>query len=339
MRGMPILVVCLLLAVSIAARGGLTAAEAPQFRGLALGEATPDDVIAALGQPKYGDPAKDETVIYDSQQAGHVDALTFDGTPRKLALVETASPQPGLASRDEILSQLGEPEYELRLGRQTMYEYIQCGMRLWVDAKTGATIGTVLFVPQAHPRVPAGEQRSVTVAPVPSPPSPGKPAVFRVGVASRDITPKAEWLAALDYETVHDPLEVRCAVIANEDETVAIVGADTFIFGAAELAPIQAEARAAGIDYLLYGSSHTHSAIDCMGYYGPRPDEYDAFAQSQIVACIREAQSNMMPATIEVAQVELMLHGGRIETISRNWRDPGIVDPYLTVLRFTGAGE
>jgi hypothetical protein len=314
---------------------GSAAAEPPVFRGLTLGAATSDDVVAALGQPKYGNPAADETIIYDSQQAGHVDSLTFEGTPRKLALVETAASQPGLATRAEILARLGQPEYELRLGRQTMLEYTQRGMRLWVDNKTGATIGTVLFAPQEHPRVPVGEQRSVTVAPVSGPSSPGKPAVFRVGVASRDITPKAEWLAGLDYKSVHDPLEARCVVIAAKGKTIAIVGADTFIFGTAELAPILDAARAVGIDYLLYGSSHTHSAIDCMGYYGPRPNEYDAFAQEQIIACIKAAHGAMTPATIEIAQREIMLYGGRIETISRNWRDPGIVDPYLTVVRFT----
>ena len=319
-----------------AGRMAISAAEAPQFKGLTLGQATPEAVVAALGQPKYGDPAKDESVIYDSARAGHVDSLTFDGKPRALALVETAAPQPGLESRDRILARLGEPEYELRLGRQTMYEYTQQGLRLWVDNATGETIGTVLFAPQEYPRVPAGEQRRVTVAPAAAP-QPGKAAPFRVSLASRDITPKPEWLAGLDYKSVHDPLEVRCVVIANGKNTVAIVGADTFIFGTYELAPIQAAARAAGVDYLLYGSSHTHSAVDCMGFYGPHPDEYDALVQEQTIAAIKEALGKLAPATIEIAQVELPLAGGRIETISRNWRDPGIVWPYLTVVRFLAA--
>ena len=308
----------------------------PQFHGLALGQATAEEVVAALGQPKYGDPAKDETVMYDAGRAGQPDSLTFEGKPRVLALVETAAPQPGLEDRQQIQARLGAPEYELELGRQTMYEYARRGVRLWVDNATGKTIGAVLFVPQEYPRVPVGEQRKVVVEPQASP-SRDRPAVFGVGIAARDITPRPEWLQQLGYDKVHDRLEVRCVVISAGGKTAAIMGGDTFIFGSAEVAPIQAAARAAGIDYLLYGSSHTHSAPDCMGYYGPRPDEYDAFIQRQAIACLQDALARLAPATIEVAQVEIPLEGGRIATISRNWRDPGIVDPYLTVVRFIAA--
>ncbi len=309
---------------------------APEFRGLRLGEAAPEQVVQALGQPKYGDPRTDETVMYDALRAGHLDALTFAGEPRRLVLVEAATIPPDMESGEAILARLGEPEYELALGRQTMYEYTRQGFRLWVENEAGRTVGGVLFAPQEYPRVPAAEQRRVVVPALP-PTSPGEPAVFRVGLASRLITPPQEWLAEVGYEKVHDDLEVRCVAIASGGRTVALLAGDIFVYTAYEIAPIQEGARAAGIDYLLFASTHTHSAPDCVGLDRPRPDRYNAFIQREALACIQEAKARLAPAAIEVAQVELLLEGGRIATISRNWRDPGIVYPYLTVLRFLAA--
>lgn len=308
----------------------------PQFRGLTLGEAGPEQVLQALGPPKHGDPASDETVMYDSQRPGQMDALTFEGRPRRLALVEAATIPPGLEKRAQVKARLGEPEYVLQLGRQTMYEYTMKGYRLWFDNATGETIGAVLFPPQQHPRVPDGEKR-LTVVPALPGPSKGKPAVFRVGFASRDITPPADRLADLRYEKIHDNLEVRCVVLSAGGKTVALVSGDIFVYTAHEIAPIKEGARAAGIDYMVFASSHTHSAPDGIGLDGPRPDAYNAFVQREAIACIQQAKTKLAPATIEIAQAELMLYGGHLSTISRNWRDPGIVWPYLTVVRFSAA--
>jgi hypothetical protein len=309
----------------------------PQFKGLAVGQATPDDVLRILGQPKHGGPAKDESVMYDSLKPGHLDTLTFEGSPPRLALVESPTAPPGMETRDAIRKTLGPPEYELTLGRQTMFEYTQQGYRFWFD-NAGAVIGAVLFAPQEHPRVPAGEQRRTVVPPLPAP-SKGKPAIFRVGFASRDITPPKEHLPDLGYEKIHDNLEVRAIVIVSGGRTIALVSGDIFVYTAYEIEPIRQAARSAGIDYLLFASTHSHSAPDCIGLDGPRPDNYNAFVQREAAACIEQAKQNLVPATIEVAQAELLLHGGRISTISRNWRDPGIVYPYLTVVRFISADK
>ena len=326
-------VVCLM---SAAAGVATAAGEAPQFRGLTIGAATRADAVRLLGQPKYGDPAKDEKLVYDSTRAGHVDELTFEGEPKRLACIEAATPPEGLATRAEIGGRLGEPEYELRLGRQTMLEYSQRGMRLWVDNKTGATIGAALFPPQEYPRVPVGELRRVTVPPIPRP-SKGEPARFQVGIASRLILPPPGMQADPRYTKVHDDLEVRCIVVAAGGKTVAIAAGDIFVFTAYEIGPIQEGARALGVDYLLFASTHSHSAPDGIGLDIPHADEYDAFVQRQAVACIEEAKQNLAPATIEVSQTELMLDGAHVALIARNWRDPGIVWPYLTVVRFITA--
>jgi hypothetical protein len=327
--------VCVAGLLSILLKAGWAAA-APQFRGLAVGTATREDAVKLLGPPKYGDPAKDEKLVYDALRRQQVDELTFEGPGGTLTVVEAASPLPGLATRADIAASLGEPEYELRLGRQTMLEYSQRGMRFWVDNDRGATIGTALFTPMDYPRVPPGEQRKVTVPAFIAAPA-EKAATFRVGFASRDITPPPGVPADTRYTKVHDPLYVRAIVIAAGGKTIAIVGADAFVFTSYEIAPIQEGARAAGIDHLLFASSHSHSAPDGIGLDIPHADQYDAFVQQQAVACIKEAQQALTPATIAVAQAELMLDGAHVALISRNWRDPGLVWPYVTVVRFLAA--
>jgi hypothetical protein len=326
-------VVCL---ICLAAEAGMAASEAPQFRGLSIGVATREDAVKLLGQPKYGDPAKDEKLVYDSTRAGQVDELTFEGEPKRLSVVEAATPPEGLATRAGIVAKLGAPEYELRLGRQTMLEYSQRGMRLWVDNKTGTTIGAALFPPREYPRAPVGEQRRVVVPPI-ARPSKGKPARFNVGFASRLILPPPGMAADPRYTKVHDDLEVRCIVISSGGKTVAITAGDIFVFTSYEIGPIQQGARAAGIDYLLFASTHSHSAPDGVGLDIPHADEYDAFVQQQAIACIQEAKQNLAPATIEVSQAEIMLDGAHIALIARNWRDPGIVWPYVTAVRFMAA--
>jgi hypothetical protein len=336
MRTELILVVGIMSLICFAVEVGTAAGEAPQFRGLTIGTATREDTVKLLGQPKYGDPAKDEKLVYDSARAGQVDELTFEGDPKRLACVEAATPPQGLATRAEIVGKLGEPEYELRLGRQTMLEYSMRGMRLWVDNKTGATIGAALFPPQEFPRVPVGEQRRVVVPPIPRP-SKGEAARFQVGMASRLILPPPGMQADPRYTKVHDDLEVRCVVIAAKGKTIAIAAGDIFVFTSYEIGPIQEGARALGIDYLLFASTHSHSAPDGVGLDIPHADEYDAFVQQQAVACIEEAKRNLAPATIAVSQVELPLDGAHVALIARNWRDPGIVWPYVTVVRFIAA--
>lgn len=333
MRAELVLVVGVLCLMCFAAQMATAAGEPPQFRGLTVGVATREDAVKLLGQPKYGDPAKDEKLVYESSRPGQIDELTFEGDPKRLACIEAATPPAGLTTRAEILAKFGEPEYELRLARQTMVEYSQRGMRLWVDT-AGAVIGAALFPPQDYPRVPVGEQRRVTVPPSRAAVE-GTAAVFRVGFASRDITPPAGMPADPRYTKVHDPLSVRCIVIASGDKTVAIAAGDIFVFTAYEIAPIQEGARAAEIDYLLFASTHSHSAPDGIGLDIPHADEYDAFVARQAVDCIIEAKQKLAPATIEVSQTELAIDGAHIALISRNWRDPGIVWPYVTVVRFT----
>jgi len=324
-----------LLAVGIVLGATVLAVEIAQpsgsvdFRGFTLGETTRQDVIAKLGQPRWGNPNADEKVVYDSSRQGHTDALMFERVA--LEAVEAATPPAGLETCDTVVARLGQPEYRLQLPAQFMYEYCRHGARFWFKRETGETIGVVHF-PAGDPRVPAGEPNVVDLSKMRKLGG-GTPILFQAGAASETISPPDLSNIGTRWNIVHDDLLARCLVLSKNEKTIAILGADLFAFTAHEIDPIRKAAEQAGIDYLLFASSHTHSAPDTVGVYGYYPEKYVELIQKKCIECVRTAARNLAPATIQVGQRELPLDGGRIEQISYNARNPGIVDPFLTVAR------
>jgi len=306
-----------------------------EFRGLTLGEATVQDVVATLGQPLSGDPSKADKLIYDSTREGRTDSLRFrDG---RLGRIQAASPPAGLETHLDALGRLGPPEYRLELQTQFMFEYCRQGLRMWFKRDTGNTIGVAYFAP-GEPRVAPGEAKFVDLR-WSRRPAEATPAVFRAGVAREIISPPD--LSIFDRQgvkSIHDDLEARCLVLEKDGTRMAFLGADLFAFTNHEIAPIREAARANGIDFMLFASSHTHSAPDTVGVYGYYPGEYVKFIQRKCIDCIKKAASNLTPATIEVSQRELPLDGARIEQICYNGRNPGIVDPFLTVTKILTHG-
>jgi hypothetical protein len=152
-------------------------------------------------------------------------------------------------------------------------------------------------------------------------------------VASEIISPPDLSSIREGYEIIHDDLEARCIVVALNGKKIAFLGVDLFAFTDYEIEPIRKAAKEEGIDFLLFAYSHTHSAPDTVGVYGHYPETYVQRIQRKCIECVREAVQNLAPATIEVGQRELPLDGARVEQISYNARNPGIVDPFLTVMR------
>jgi hypothetical protein len=213
-----------------------------------------------------------------------------------------------------------------------MFEYCRHGVRVWFRRDTGKTIGVTYFT-KGEPRVAPGEAKLVDLRWSRSPAA-GTPAVFRAGVASEIISPTdLSVFKREEARSIHDDLEVRCLVLDKDGEKMAFLGADLFAFTSYEIAPIREAARHDGIDFLLFASSHTHSAPDTVGVYGYYPEQYVQLIQRKCIECVRKAARTLTPVTVEVGQCELPLDGARIEQICYNGRNPGIVDPFLTVAR------
>ncbi len=307
-----------------------------EFRGLTVGEATVQDVVATLGQPRWGDTVKGDSLIYDSARDGHTDSLRFSGGI--LERVHAATPPGGLTTHLDVLGRLGPPEYRLELQSQFMFEYCRHGLRIWFRRDTGRTIGVAYFK-KGQPRVAPGEAKFVDLRWSKNP-GEGTPAVFRAGVASEIISPPDLSIFKREgVKSIHDNLEARCLVLEKDGTRMAFLGADLFAFTNHEIAPIREAVRHDGIEFLLFASSHTHSAPDTVGVYGYYPAEYVELVQRKCIDCIKKAAGNLTPATIEVGQCELPLDGARIEQICYNGRNPGIVDPFLTVAKIVTHGS
>jgi len=330
-----LLLVGCVVAVAAAASGQEQAVTVP-FRGLVVGESTVEDVVSTLGEPRWGSPESGSTLVYDSTRPGHTDAVRVSRRAGKLVRVEAASPPAGFETAKAVRARLGLPEYTLDLETQFMYEYCAHGVRFWFERKTGSTIGTAHFPPTAA-RVPDGEAKSVDLRHRRERDG-NTPAAWNAGIASVVISPPDLKKAGRGYNKIHDDLLARCLVISGNGRTVALLGADLFGVTKHEIDPVREAAAELGVDFLLFASSHTHSAADTIGVYGYYPAEYVKFIQDRCIECVKQAVTNLAPAVIETGQVELPLDGARIEQISRNGRNPGIVDPYLTVVRVL-AGE
>ena len=241
-----------------------------------------------------------------------------------------------------MTKQLGDPEYELKMATFSMLDYTAKGVRFIFD-KGGKTIG-VAYVPHLKPRVHSGARRLVDLGhlrqgPQPRPAKPADLGGLKAGVAEIRITPKAEWLNPRYRSafSVHDDMWARTVVFQKDDLTIALVGIDLFGMSLIDIQPMRDRAAADGVDYTLIAMSHNHAAPDTIGVYGHYPQEYIAYLQDQVVKCIAEAKSKLQPVKeLRTASRELPLDGARVIGYIRNARNPGLVDPTMSVIQAIG---
>jgi neutral ceramidase len=181
-------------------------------------------------------------------------------------------------------------------------------------------------------------------------PAEDQPAVFKVGVGKRDITPK-EGVPMWGYGARHDklstgildPLYAAAMVIQAGTNKLAIVGLD---LGRAptetQLQIIRNRIKTeAGIDYSFIAGSHTHHGpvLELTDEVGKGKGKYDAslryYKQMEdgIAEAIIEANGKLVPAKMAAGSV-------RLEHSNRNRHtkiEPKPSDRDLSVMRFDDA--
>ncbi|MBX3413619.1 MAG: hypothetical protein KF708_13090 [Pirellulales bacterium] len=327
------------------------AADAPPppvtYHGLIPGKSTAADVRAALGSPVWEAPWYAYKLLYPAQgRSGMYDSVHLTGKDGHFACVEAASVPAGLATRAEIETRLGAPEYELRMATFKLLDYSQQGVRFIVDKKD-QTIGVAYF-PHLRPRVHDGARQLVDLSllrqgPQPRPAEPASTEGLRAGAAEIKITPlQAEWLDPRYREKYqpHDDLYARAVLFERGDERVALVGADLFGLGLTTVEPIIERVKEAGIAHLVLAASHNHAAPDTMGVYGHYPAEYNQYIQDQVVKCVQAAYANLRPVKeLRTASRELPMDGARVAGLIRNARNVGLVDPTISILQPIGEDD
>lgn len=136
----------------------------------------------------------------------------------------------------------------------------------------------------------------------------------------------------------------RAVVLDDGDSPVALVSVDAVgLFNVEvqrlrrELAARYPEIAGAGLE-LVVASTHTHEAVDTMGYWGQtlgvdgKSPSYQAFIRSQVLDAVDEAWQARQEATARFAAVD--------HTVGiRDSRDPQVIDPVLDVARFAAADD
>ncbi len=280
-------------------------------------------------------PGRDITDNIHARRDGMVDTI------------EAVTPMKGFETVDAVRATLGEPEHTTILSKQTILGYASKGLRFIANNDDGKIVGTAFFPPKR--RVPEGEPKVCDLSKQkhgPLPPVPdAKPwRNLKVGFATVPL--------GLDEEMVHtlkakdrakkvlDPLQARCCYVRYGDNEVAFIGADIFGMLRADLLPVFKRLTEKGHPNVVVGLSHTHAAPDTIGVYGFFPSKYVKSVMRALYTSVIEAAKNARPATqIKFVSVDLPLDGARVDGVSRNCRNPGLVNPQLAVLTFHGADD
>jgi len=107
--------------------------------------------------------------------------------------------------------------------------------------------------------------------------------------------------------------------------------------GFRDLSVIRRAAQKMGIAETVVAMSHNHAAGDTIGVYGHYPAEYVGHIQQQIIDGIRQASDHLQPVKeFRSASKELPMDGIRVIGLFRNARNPGVLDPTVSLLQAIG---
>ncbi len=131
-------------------------------------------------------------------------------------------------------------------------------------------------------------------------------AELEAGTAAIDITPE-QWPLAprgsffpKPVDSAHDPLHVRCVVLANGDTTLALAVVDSCMVHREQLDPAKAaasEKTGIPVEHMMISSTHTHSAPFANASRGtPQEIAYQEKLIKGITDAIVEAHGKLQPA-------------------------------------------
>jgi hypothetical protein len=312
------------------------------YRGLIPGQSTRQEATALLGAPSEGMRHGNSDWYPVSGRPNVTDRLDFTGRSGKLELVMAGSADPRYATRDEIVSRLGQPEARITFETQEFLDYSEKGLRFICDA-SGRTTGAI-YSPAGQRRVPAGYpcrfdlRRATTTAQAARP-----PADFRVGGAEISIAPQRFDDIAADAKTqryyLHEDLLARVAIFQRGDDKIVLIGLDVFGMAPWDVKTLRQSLADREFRQVVVAMSHTHANVDTIGFYGYYPRAYAEYIVRQAERAVLAAAENMRPIQcLKIGSVEMPLAGGRVVDLVQNGRNAGLVDPTVSIIQAIGEG-
>ncbi|MFP4366582.1 MAG: neutral/alkaline non-lysosomal ceramidase N-terminal domain-containing protein [bacterium] len=149
----------------------------------------------------------------------------------------------------------------------------------------------------------------------------------------------AVWMAGFHNRKpakgINDDLWARAMVLDDGHTRLAWVVLDAIgIFGCEIIDIRKSLPEHLGIDYAIISSTHTHSAPDLLGLWGPGifksgvDQKYIEYVKAQTIEAIKSATNNLNPAIFRFATD----HGG-VASMIRDTRQPVLVNPDLRIMQ------
>jgi hypothetical protein len=169
---------------------------------------------------------------------------------------------------------------------------------------------------------------------------------MKLGYAQETITPQLPgpvYLAGFGRnrpaESIADDLWARVLNLQEDENNLFLVALDLIGLGRHQCQKIEREVQqfSPGARVIIC-CTHTHHGPDTLGFWGPDETtsgvqpEFMAALEKTVVAACREAAQNMQGVTdLQAGSVE-------VSGVSRNFRDPEIIDAELSALQFNRNG-
>ncbi|RJO65659.1 MAG: hypothetical protein C4523_15595 [Myxococcales bacterium] len=141
---------------------------------------------------------------------------------------------------------------------------------------------------------------------------------------------------------VHDDLEARVLVLAQDDEHLVFVSLDFVGYSVADCSRVWDALAEVGVsrDRVILSSTHTHAAPDTMGIWGEsatktgRCEQYVQFITDTLTETVVGLADELEPVSVRSAAAELLEEGSTEPALVRDSRFPEILNKMLTVARF-----
>jgi hypothetical protein len=309
------------------------------YRGLVIGRSTFDEVVSQLGEAPIETRSSQDLRYPVAGNPLLNDRLYFRNS--RLSLVTAASTDPRFPNRASIEKALGQPEAEVLFQTQQYLDYTEHGLR-FICALDGTTTGVICFEPQRR-RVPPGYPNvSVNLRrELPLSSTAATLTKFFAGAAEESIAPtEFDELLAGDGGSalkLAEDLLARVVMFERDGRKIVFVGLDVFGLGPWDLKKLRESLATKGFSNVIIAMSHTHANVDTIGFYGHYPEQYAQHILQRTEAAVIRASKNMKPvAKLQLGSVEMPLAGGRVVDLVRNGRDPGVIDPTVSILQAIG---
>jgi hypothetical protein len=138
---------------------------------------------------------------------------------------------------------------------------------------------------------------------------------------------------------VHDPIWARALVLTLGKRRIALVALDLVGLFYHDVQWIRQAVSDLAFDYVLIASTHTHSAPDSLGLWGPdrftdgKDPRFMDHIRRQTAKAIRHAERSAVPARLAFAQTTVP---GDYGALIVDKRDPMVIDDRLLAMRVIG---